>query len=59
MVDTPFFLFRMFNNDVVMGVMMAMIVLMVVLVDNNGWFVPDDDFVSPHQGARMLKGKRG
>ena len=46
----PFILFRMFNNDVVMRVMMAMIVLMVTLVDNDGWFVPDDDFVSPDHG---------
>jgi hypothetical protein len=50
MVDMPFILFRMFNNDVVMRVMMAMIVLMVTLVDNDGWFVPDDDFVSPNHG---------
>lgn len=45
----------MHNNDVVMRVV-AMVVMMVVLMNDNGWFVSDDDFVSPYHGCECQKG---
>ena len=52
MVDTPFLLINrsigVYNNDVVMRVVMAMVVVMIVFMNDNRWFVSDDYFVSPY-----------
>ena len=38
-----------YNNNVVLRMVIVMHVV-VMLVDNHGWFVSDDNFVSTHHG---------